>query len=449
MIDDRRSRGSDGFSARLIRFAALLSKEWAQMRRDPSIFLVAWALPAVLIVLFGAGLSMDLSSVRAAVVDTDRSALSREVAARFLGSPYFEAEVFPSRQAAEQALASHDVDLIVELPDALARDAQLGRGEIGVTIYGVDASAAMMMRTYAAAALTQGAQAANEAIALGQAQPFVRSADAAAKPLDEIARLAAQMPAPAAPSGGRMPQPSPAAGAAASSPDETAAASAALAAHSAPGPIQPVVRSWFNEANNSAWYLVPGLTIVILTLTCSFMGSLVIAREWERGTMEALATTPVCAVELVAAKFLLYFVLSCGGLAAVFAIAAFGFDVPVRGSAWLLLATCLVYNAWAMAFGLVLSALTRSQFVAIQLAVILTYLPALILSGFLFDLRSVPAWIAAVARLMPSTYAVESIKILCLSGGAEDIVVKNLALLGAAFAGFLAAGVALTRKRLD
>lgn len=439
MTDDRR------FSARLIRFGALLAKEWAQMRRDPSILLVAWVLPAVLIVLFGAGLSMDLSSVRAALTDSDRSALSRELAARFLGSPYFDAEVFASRQAAEKALASHEVDLIVELPETLSRDAQLGRGVIGVTIYGVDASAAMMMRTYAVAALTQGAQAADEAISA----PFVRSADAAAKPLDEIARLAADLPPPAAPSEGRRPRTTNAAPVGADFLEAAADAPAASAIASLPGPIQPIVRSWFNEANNSAWYLVPGLTIVILTLTCSFMGSLLIAREWERGTMETLATTPVCAVELVAAKFLLYFALSCGGLAAVFSIAAVGFDVPVRGSAWLLLATCLVYNAWAMAFGLVLSALTRSQFVAIQLAVILTYLPALILSGFLFDLRSVPSWIAAVARLMPSTYAVESVKILCLSGGAEGIVLKNLAVLCAAFAGFLAAGVALTRKRLD
>lgn len=461
------AENSAGLAERFVRFAAVLKKEWTQMRRDPSIFLVAWALPVFLILLFGAGLSMDLNRVPTAVVDLENSALSHEIAARFLGSPYFDAGVFRTRQAAESALAAHDVDLIVDLPDSLTRDAQRGRAQIGVTINGVDASAAMVARTYAAAALTQGAAPTSARLAAAAQTAFVRSADRLAQATDDLeSALSSSTAQPIAPAGGTVfgrsaaasspSMPSASKRSAESSESAASVDSTALslsadssAKQQLPGAITLISRAWFNDANNSAWYLVPGLSVVILTLTCSFMGSLVIAREWERGTMEALSATPVGSAELVAAKFLLNFALASVGLIFVFLIAKFVFEVPVRGSVGLLIATALIYNAWAMSFGLLLSALTKSQFVSIQLSVIFTYLPALILSGFLFDLRSVPAWIAAAAHLMPATYAVESVKILCLSGGATDLVLRNLAVLCAAFAVFMTLGIALTKKRLD
>ena len=121
----------------------------------------------------------------------------------------------------------------------------------------------------------------------------------------------------------------------------------------------------------------------------------------------------------------------------------------MRGSLLLLALTILFYTAWAISFGLFLSAFLKSQFVAIQLAVIGSYLPSLILSGYLFDLRSVPAFISAVGHLMPPTYAIESVKILYLSGGPEHIVLSNLAILAAWVVLFLALALAATKKRLD
>ena len=263
----------------------------------------------------------------------------------------------------------------------------MGRAQIGLTVHGVDASAASIIRTYAAA------------VVAGLSQKIALREDFA---------LLGSSAGPQA---------------------QTSGAAALLS------------RTWFNEANTSAWYLVPGLSIVVLTLSASFLGAIIIAREGERGTLEMLSVTPASPGAILAAKFLVNFLLT--------AVGVFVFEVPVRGSLWLLAATILLYSAWAIAFGLLLSAVFKSQFTAIQFAVIGSYLPSLMLSGYLFDLRSVPWFISAVGRLMPPTYAIESVKILYLSGEPERIVLANLALLATAALGFFALALVFARKRLD
>ena len=356
----------------------LLEKEWLQMVRDPAVIFMGALLPVVLIVLFGWGLSMDLLKVPAVLTAGESTALTAEVRAAFRGSPYFELTEVPSRQDAEMLFAARRTEVIIDLPPGFTRDAAMGRAQIGLTVHGVDASAASIIRTYAAA------------VVAGLSQKIALRED--------FALL----------------------GSSAGPQTQTSGAAALLS------------RTWFNEANTSAWYLVPGLSIVVLTLSASFLGAIIIAREWERGTLEMLSVTPA----------------SPGAILAFFA-AVFVFEVPVRGSLWLLAATILLYSAWAIAFGLLLSAVFKSQFTAIQFAVIGSYLPSLMLSGYLFDLRSVPWFISAVGRLMPPTYAIESVKILYLSGEPERIVLANLALLAAAALGFFALALVFARKRLD
>lgn len=350
----------------------LLEKEWLQMVRDPAVIFMGALLPVVLIVLFGWGLSMDLLKVPAVFTAGESTALTAEVRAAFRGSPYFELTEVPSRH-----------------------DAAMGRAQIGLTVHGVDASAASIIRTYAAA------------VVAGLSQKIALREDFA---------LLGSSAGPQA---------------------QTSGAAALLS------------RTWFNEANTSAWYLVPGLSIVVLTLSASFLGAIIIAREWERGTLEMLSVTPASPGAILAAKFLVNFLLTAVGAMLAFFAAVFVFEVPVRGSLWLLAATILLYSAWAIAFGLLLSAVFKSQFTAIQFAVIGSYLPSLMLSGYLFDLRSVPWFISAVGRLMPPTYAIESVKILYLSGEPERIVLANLALLAAAALGFFALALVFARKRLD
>ena len=463
---------ADSFS--FSRFTALLLKEWRQMRRDPSSFIIAVLLPAALILLFGFGLSMDLVRVPSAIVLGESTPMTREIVARFMGSTYFDARIVPTRQAAEELMRKRTVDMILELPQGVTEKTAQGNGKLSLTIHGVDASAAMIIRTYATAAVgdflaRRAARGdAQEIIGASSSAQLVESDESASAVIDSTERsrgsatvvytmplnasalqssLGISKPGAALPST-QLRSPSASASidepALATSSDTVAAQATATA-----GSIELYSRAWFNEANKSAWYLVPGLTIVVMTLTCSFMGSIVIAREWERGTMESFCTTRGTALELLCAKLLLNYALSSLGLALCFLIARFIFEVPVRGDPGLLLATVCLYNLWAMSFGLFLSAFTKRQFIAIQLAVIGSYLPALILSGYLFDLRSVPFWIAWVGHLMPPTYAIESVKILCLSGGSTDIVCSNLALLGGAALLFFTLALWFTRKRLD
>ena len=375
----------------LRRFGALVRKEFRQMRRDPSVIVVSFGLPLMLLLVFGYGLSMDLKNVPVAVVLGESSPQAQNVAERIDVSPYFRSIPTASREAAEKLLAARKIEAIVDIPPGFERDVALGNGEIGLVVHGVDANSATIIRTYVAATLQI----------------------AAAKNAER--------------------------GAAVASPSETGA----------PPAVRILSRAWFNEANTSSWYLVPGLTIVLMTLVSSFLGSSVIAREWERGTMEALALTPASPVEILASKFLAYFALSTAGEGTAILTSIALFDVPVRGSCWLLAGVFLLYNVWALVFGLFLSAALKRQFVAMQMAVIGSYLPALILSGFIFDLRSVPDWISAVGHLMPPTYAMETVKILFLSGGATDVVLENALILALWTTGFALAALAVLRKRMD
>lgn len=386
----------------LRRFLALLFKEFAQMRADPATLFMGTLLPVILILLFGWGLSMDLNRVGVAAALGEDSPAAQALIAKLRGSPYFEVTTVRSREEAEALLSERRIDAVLDIPPGFAAAAARSDARLGLTIHGVDASAASIIRTYVKAAtglMLEGA-ALREDLPQTLGTPY----DAAA---------AAAPPSPVA------------------------------------GTISIVSRSWFNEANASSWYLVPGLTIVVLTLSAGFLGSIVIAREWERGTMESLCITPAAPLEIVLSKFLANFALiSVGSLLSVLT-AALVFEVPLRGSGLLLAAVLLSYTAWAVAFGLFLSALLKNQFVAIQLAVIGSYLPSLMLSGYLFDLRSVPAFISVVGRLMPPTYAIESVKILCLSGGPERLVLSNAALLAACAASFVLLALAATKKRLE
>lgn len=373
--------------------APLIRKEWLQMCRDPAILFMGALLPAILVLLFGWGLSMDLQKVPVAFTAGESTPLVRELRSGIAGSPWLELHETHSRTEAEALMRARKADAILDIPEGFTRDAALGKAQIGLTLHGVDASAASIIRTYLSAAIAG----VSEKIALREDFALLGSSGGAA---------------------------------------------------SAPGAAELIPRSWFNDANASAWYLVPGLAIVVLTLSSSFLGAIIVAREWERGTLETLAVTPASPLAILSAKFAANFILTAAGALLAFGTAAAVFEVPFRGSLLLLAATVMVYAAWSISFGLLLSAFFKSQFTAIQLAVIGSYLPSLMLSGYLFDLRSVPWAIAAVGRLMPPTYAIESVKILCLSGGPERIVLSNLALLAAAALGFFGLALLFARKRL-
>lgn len=212
--------------------------------------------------------------------------------------------------------------------------------------------------------------------------------------------------------------------------------------------VQVVSRVWFNESVNSRWYLVPGLFVIVLTLTGCMMTSLVVAREWERGTMEALLATPVSPLAFLLSKLLPYFVLGMCGWGLCMGAALMLYGVPIRGSLTLILVSSALYLLFGLGLGLVISSVTRSQFLASQVAVLVSFLPAVILSGFIFDLRSAPYWADVVAHLLPPVYFLELLKVGFLTGGMMSLVIRNLLMLSAFAAVIFWAAYLGCRKRL-
>ena len=207
-----------------------------------------------------------------------------------------------------------------------------------------------------------------------------------------------------------------------------------------------VPRTWFNDEANSRWYLVPGLLVIVSAVSASLMGSIVIAREWERGPLTSLFATPASSLEILLSKWTAYsFIAYCGFLLCLI-LAFLLFNEPLRGSLWVLLGTGFLYVGWAAALGLFVSAKTKSQFLATEAAVLASFMPTMMLSGFIFDLRSVPVWIEVVGRLLPPTYAVETFRICFLSGGQPVTLAVNALVIALWTAGLFAGALKVLGK---
>ena len=214
------------------------------------------------------------------------------------------------------------------------------------------------------------------------------------------------------------------------------------------GPVSVQNRLWFNETNESRYFLVPGLIVLIMTLIGAFLTSLVVAREWERGTMESLFVTPVRPDEILLGKTIPYFALGMIGLALCLFAAKFLFQVPFRGSVVVLTGVSMLYLLVALAIGLWISSAVRSQFVASQIALLVTFLPAVMLSGFLFDLRSMPAAVRVITYILPARYYVTLLQTIFLAGDIWAVIVPNATVLAAMAMFFFVLTRRATQKKL-
>ena len=194
-------------------------------------------------------------------------------------------------------------------------------------------------------------------------------------------------------------------------------------------PVSVISRNWFNESNDSTWYLMAGQLIGVITIMSSFMSSIVIAREFERGTMSGLLATNATAGELFISKLVPYYVLSCLGASLAISVTLICYELPFRGNPVLYVITIAVYLYVTVLIGLIISALTQNQFLSSEYAIIISFLPSILLSGAVFDLRSVPAIVSTIAHVFPPTYAVQSSKICILSGGSSELLTRNIAIL--------------------
>ena len=371
-------------TARLHRLAALVRKETYQLFRDPSAIAIGVVMPALLIFLFGFGLSLDVKNVPVAIVLEAPSPTATELAAGFALSPYFETHETTSLPRAQELLLQKKVDGIIRIRSDFARQLNSGNGQVQLLVYGTDANRARIIEGYAQGAIAQ-----------------------------YLARRAAE-------------------------------------GHPSPGGASVVVQSrlWFNEANDSHYFLVPGLVVLIMTLIGAFLTTLVMAREWERGTLEALFVTPVRSGEIVLSKMIPYFALGMIGLGLCIFAAKFLFGVPFRGSVLILTGVSTLYLLVSLAIGLSISSITKSQFVASMATMVITFLPALFLSGFLFDLRSMPAAIRVISYALPARYYVNLLQTLFLAGNIWGVVLPNAAVLAGMAAVLLAVARAVTTKRL-
>lgn len=370
-------------SAKGRRLWALVRKESRQVLRDPSSIAIGIVLPAVLILLFGYGLSLDVMNVPVAVVLEDPSPDATGLAASFQLSPYFDAELLTSMMRAQQLMVARKVDAIVRIRPDFSRRLALGDAEVQILVHGTDANHARIVQTYAQGAIGQWA-----------------------------ARRTAE------------------------------------GKETATGPVTVQNRLWFNEANESRYFLIPGLIVLIMTLIGAFLTSLVVAREWERGTMEALFVTPVRPDEILLGKTIPYFVLGMIGLALCLLAAKFLFYVPFRGSVMVLIGVSMLYLLVALAMGLLISSVFKSQFVASQIALLVTFLPAVMLSGFLFDLRSMPAVVRIITYILPARYYVTLLQTVFLAGDIWTVIFPNAAVLAGMAVVFFILTRRATRKEL-
>jgi ABC-2 type transport system permease protein len=215
------------------------------------------------------------------------------------------------------------------------------------------------------------------------------------------------------------------------------------------GPVNVQTRLWFNEANDSSYFLVPGLIVLVMTLIGALLTSMVMAREWERGTLEALLVTPVRLDEILLGKTLPYFLLGMVGLVLCVLASQYLFHVPLRGSLWVLLVASMLYVLVALGIGLLISSWVKNQLVASQLAMLVTFMPAFMLSGFLFDLRSMPAAVRLITYVLPARYYVALLQSVFLAGNVWSVILPNALVLAVMISALGLASRAVLHKRLD
>jgi ABC-2 type transport system permease protein len=214
-------------------------------------------------------------------------------------------------------------------------------------------------------------------------------------------------------------------------------------------PVQMEQRVWFNSELRSRNFLVPGLVAIIMTLIGALLTAMVMSREWERGTMEALLVTPLAMSEVIVGKLLPYFILGMGGLALSVSMALFLFEVPLRGSLWVLIAASALFLIAALGMGLLISTIARSQFVAGLIALITTFLPAFLLSGFIFDIGSMPPVVQFITHIIAARYYVAILQTVFLAGNVWSVILPNALALVLMAAIFLGVTWRKSRKRLE
>jgi ABC-2 type transport system permease protein len=385
VTSDRSPSHAGQYGGASLRLRGLMRKEFLQILRDPSSIAMAFLMPVVLLLLFGYGVSLDAEHVPIALVVEQPSAETESFASVFLHSRYFAPVVLSDMPAAVAALMSRRVDGIVHLRSDFVRQLQR-TGNAPIQV------------------IVNGVDANNARLISGYVEGALTTW------LEHRAETSGEATNP---------------------------------------PVQVQQQVWFNSELRSRNYLVPGLIAVIMTLIGALLTAMVMAREWERGTLEALMVTPVAMREILLGKLIPYFILGMGGMSLSVVMAVWLFAVPLRGSIWVLVVGTSLFLCAALGMGLLISALAKNQFVAGQAAIITTFLPAFILSGFIFDIGSMPWVVQMLTHVIAARYFVSILQTVFLAGNVATVIVPNALALGLMALIFLGLTRAKSHKRLE
>lgn len=346
----------------LRRIKAVAWKEFVQIKRDPRSLGLALAIPMFLLLIFGYGLSLDIDHVRMAIWNQDASSeLTRNFLLNFKNSKYFRIIAYTNNyRDIERMIDSGKILMALVVPKDFSRYIEAGRtAPLQLIVDGSDANTATISMNYARSVV---------------AEYNVDLITAAlAKRGHKLSKLLDARP-----------------------------------------------RIWFNMGLTSTWFIVPGVIAMIIMIISALLTSLTVAREWERGTMEQLISTPVHASELIIGKFIPYFAIGFFDLSVGVIMARFLFDVPFRGSYILLIILSSLFLTGALSQGIVISVVARTQLMASQLASLTTLIPTVLLSGFIYPIFNMPKPLQVITYLIPAKYYIVILRELFLKGGTID-----------------------------
>jgi ABC-2 type transport system permease protein len=371
----------------------IMRKEFLEIRRDPRALGFVLAMPVLMLLLYGYGISSDVKRVPLAVYDRDGQPPARELVRRFTSTEYFvEVVRVGNLRELRQAIDRGDAKVGLMIPEDFSQN--LGAGRSAPVQFVVD-----------------GSDSNTASIAIGNLASISRSIELTPRDLRPQVFIRPTVENPV--------------------------------------PVELRTWVWYNPELKSSNFLVPGLTAVILMMLAAILTSLTVAREWERGTMEGLIASPLLPYELMVGKILPYVAIGLVDVGLILLVGVFWFNVPLRGSVILLMVSSTIFLVGGLGIGLFISAATKSIQVAFQLSLLATMLPALLLSGFFYPIENMPAILQAVTYLIPARYFLVVIRGIFLKGVGLTILWKELVFLSLFALLMLVVSSAKFRKRLE
>lgn len=360
---------------------ALIAKEFAQIVRDPSSYMIAVLLPALFLFLFGYGISLDQSLLRIGILDESKTQSSTALVADFSASPWFRVQPCNSMEEMNLAMRSSAIQGFVRIREDYERSLALLSAQQRQQSGGAVLAEARATREIPATLqlVVDGTEPNSASFLQAYAQSVIQGHIRGLLQEKNIV----------------LPQ------------------------------IGVQERFWYNPSAKSVNFLVPGSITVIMTLIGTLLTSLVFAREWERGTMEAMLATPVTRLQLILGKLIPYFALGMFSLILCTVLAILVFDVPFRGSYLALFFISSIFMLCALGQGLLISVHMKGQLVAAEAGLFSGFLPALLLSGFIFDVSSMPPILQWLSELLPATHFNLCIRTLFLAGTIPSVLVPE------------------------